>query len=44
MSVSADDEEWHTFLVELHKEFGTNLFGSRAVNTEVQVTRRVTSD
>jgi hypothetical protein len=26
LSVSADDEEWHTFLVELHKEFGTDLF------------------
>jgi hypothetical protein len=26
VSVSADDEEWHTVLVELHKEFGTNLF------------------
>jgi hypothetical protein len=26
VTVSADDEEWHTFLVELHKEFGTGLF------------------
>jgi hypothetical protein len=26
VSVSADDEEWHTFLVELNKVFGTYLF------------------
>ena len=26
VAVSADDEEWHTFVVELNKEFGTDLF------------------
>ena len=26
VSVSADDEEWYTFLVELHKVFGTYPF------------------